>query len=75
MLPAAGTPKLTVVPEVLWIQGLDGWDGLVRPKISYELRGNTMVWFGADLFYGSRAGLLGQFDGTDRVLVGFEVGI
>lgn len=48
---------------------------MIRPKISYELYDNTNIWTGLDLFYGESEGLFGQFDGNDRIVFGFELGI
>jgi hypothetical protein len=47
-------------------------DGLVRPKISYDLNDQTTIWMGLDLFYGGDGGLFGQFDENDRVVLGLE---
>lgn len=65
----------TVEAEVLWLHNLNVGDGLIRPKISYELRDNVKVWLGFDLFYGNRNGLFGQFDQNDRLVMGMEIGI
>ncbi|MCZ6916306.1 MAG: hypothetical protein O7I93_05985 [Gemmatimonadetes bacterium] len=61
--------------EILWIQNVNQGDGVVRPKVRYELRSNTNVWLGADLFYGSGEGLFGQFDHGARVVTGVELGL
>lgn len=47
-------------------------DGMIRPKIDYQLNDNIKIWLGADLFYGDSNGLFGQFNHNDRVLVGAE---
>ena len=65
----------TLETEVLWLQGVNQGDGLVRPKISYELRDNVKIWTGFDLFYGDRNGLFGQFDRNDRLVIGMELGL
>ncbi len=64
----------SLIVETMWLQGLNRGDGLLRPRISYELNDSTTVWLGLDVFYGSRDGLFGQFDGNDRVVVGIEWG-
>lgn len=65
----------TVEAEVLWLHNLNVGDGLIRPKISYELRDNVKVWLGFDLFYGDPKGLFGQFDQNDRLVMGMELGL
>lgn len=65
----------TLETEVLWLHNVNQGDGLIRPKISYELRDNLKIWTGFDLFYGDRNGLFGQFDRNDRLVIGMEIGI
>ena len=60
--------------EVLWLQNLNRGDGLVRPKIFYELSDNILLKAGYDIFYGDIDGVFGQFRGKDRVTFGFEYG-
>ncbi|MEN8131424.1 MAG: DUF1302 family protein [Pseudomonadota bacterium] len=64
----------TLTIEVLWIANTNDDDGLVRPKVSYDLQDNLSIWGGLDIFYGERDGLFGQFDDNDRLLLGLEVG-
>ena len=64
----------TLEAEALWLRNVNEGDGLVRPKVSYELRDNMKVWLGFDLFYGNRNGLFGQFDQNDRLVTGMEIG-
>ncbi|HTY17327.1 MAG TPA: DUF1302 family protein [Myxococcota bacterium] len=61
--------------ETMWIQNLNRGDGLVRPKIRYELRDRLFVWLGFDVFYGKRRGVFGEFDDNSRAVLGFEWGI
>ena len=61
--------------ETMWIQNLNRGDGLVRPKIRYELRDRLFVWFGFDVFYGKSEGVFGEFDHNSRAVLGFEWGI
>jgi hypothetical protein len=65
----------TLTAEVLWIANTNDGDGLLRPKLSYDLQDNVEIWAGLDLFYGDRNGLFGQFDGNDRLLFGVEIGL
>ena len=65
----------TLTIETIWIHNLNQGDGLLRPKASYELRDDLQIWFGVDLFYGTRDGVFGEFGRDDRVVLGFEWGI
>ena len=65
----------TIVAETLWIHNGNQGDGLIRPKIKYAWSDAITVWAGADLFYGNRNGLYGQFDKRDRVVSGIEIGL
>ena len=65
----------TLETEVLWLHNVNQGDGLIRPKISYEVRDNMKIWSGFDLFYGDRNGLFGQFDQNDRLVIGMEIGL
>ena len=47
-------------------------DGFSRPKLSYELDEESLVYTGLDIFYGSRDGLYGQFREQNRVVLGVE---
>jgi len=50
----------TLQAEVLWLAGVTDSDGL--------------LWIGADIFYGDRSGLFGEFNDNDRIVMGFELG-
>jgi hypothetical protein len=65
----------TLTAEILWITNTNDGDGLVRPKVEYDLEDNVSIWAGLDVFYGDRDGLFGQFDDNDRLLIGVEVGL
>lgn len=60
--------------EAIWIHNTNEQDGLVRPKIRYELSSALALWLGADVFYGDSEGVFGEFDERDRATVGFEWG-
>ena len=62
------------VLEVLALHGFDNDDGVVQTKLSYLLESNIQLWLGTDIFYGSKQGLFGQFNETNRLIVGFEWG-
>lgn len=65
----------SVVVELGCIHGVDHGDGLARARVGFELRDGLEVFAGLDVFYGSERGIFGQFDGNDRLVVGFEVGL
>lgn len=65
----------TLTAEALLLANANDGDGLLRPKVSYDMQDNLEVWVGLDLFYGNRNGLYGQFDDNDRLLVGVRVGL
>lgn len=56
------------------LYSLDHHDGLMRPKVRYNLYSNLDVELGLDRFYGNNKGVFGQFDQTDRVHIGLEWG-
>ena len=60
--------------EALALHGFDQKDGSIQIKLSYMLESNIKLWLGSDIFYGDGSGLLGQFDNTDRITLGFEWG-
>ncbi|MBH0178537.1 MAG: hypothetical protein HP491_11895 [Nitrospira sp.] len=65
----------TLEAEMLWLHNVNFGDGLIRPKVSYELRDNMKIWTGFDLLYGDHNGLFGQFDRNDRLVIGMELGL
>jgi len=65
----------TLTLSLLNLYSLDHHDGLIRPKVRYNLQSNLDLTLGFDRFYGSQEGLFGQFDQTDRLNIGFEWGI
>lgn len=65
----------TLRAEVLWIANTNDGDGLIRPKVGYDLEENLELWVGVDIFYGTRRGLFGQFDDNDRLLLGVKLGL
>jgi hypothetical protein len=65
----------TLTLETIWIHDLNDGDGLVRPRVEYELRDDVQVWAGFDVFYGTSRGTFGEFDHADRFVLGFEWGL
>ena len=63
-----------LIAEIIWLQSFNRGDGLVRPKLQYELSSGLLIWIGADVFYGDREGVFGQFDARDRLTLGLEWG-
>ena len=62
----------TLHAEVLAIHNINDGDGLIRPKLSYELDEESLVYTGLDVFYGDRDGLYRQFREQNRVVLGIE---
>ncbi len=60
--------------EGIVIHNLNDGDGLLRPKLSFELRDGLSVWAGLDVFYGRSRGVFGEFDGRDRAVLGMQWG-
>jgi hypothetical protein len=50
-------------------------DGVVRPRLGYELGHDIRLWIGADVFYGNAAGVFGEFGERDRILLGVGFGL
>jgi len=61
--------------EALWIHSTNAQDGLVRPKVTYELRSGLDVWVGFDVFYGDSEGVFGQFGSRDRGVIGVQLAL
>jgi len=62
----------SLVLSLLWLHGVNQSDGLVRPRLEYDVDDSVNVWIGFDVFYGTKDSLFGQFDTHDRMVVGFE---
>lgn len=58
--------------DVIWLTNVNEADGLLRPKVNYELADGLDVWVGMDFFYGDGDGIFGQFDDQDRVTTGVK---
>ncbi|WP_068303568.1 DUF1302 family protein [Kordiimonas lacus] len=59
--------------EALLIQSLSDGDGLLQLAVTYEWKSNVRLKAGADIFYGKKRGLFGQFREADRLTAGIEV--
>lgn len=64
----------TIKIETLALHSLDNSDGLVRPKIKYEINTYVELEFSADIFYGKATGFFGQFASKDQLTLGITVG-
>ena len=53
--------------QVIWISSFNRTDWLLRPRITWNFERNWRLAIGADVFKGPALGLLGRFDGSDRV--------
>ena len=60
--------------EMMLLHDLDYKDGMLRPKLSYEYSDEINIYIGADIFYGNKNGLFGQFRDEDRVVSGIVIG-
>ncbi len=60
--------------KTLLLHSLNDEDGLLRPKLSWNVESELDVWLGADVIYGSQNGLYGQFSEQDRLHMGVEYG-
>ena len=50
-----------------WLSADSGASGVISPKIKWSLDDSTELSIGADLFYGDREDIFGQFEDADRV--------
>ena len=60
--------------EVLNLHGIEQNDGSLQTQLGYMLESNVRLWIGADFFYGKKQDFFGQFEKTDRVVLGSRVG-
>lgn len=65
----------TMTAEVIGVQSISSGDGFVRPSFKYQYKSNIILKAGADIFYGSSGGFLGQFNNTSRVTLAIQWGI
>ncbi len=61
--------------NILELHNIDYGDGSVQIQLDYELNSQVKLWVGADIFYGDKQGLFGQFNNQDRLTVGFQWGL
>ena len=64
----------TLKAELFVLHNHDYDDGMVQPRVAYQLEDNIELWLAMDLFYGDQAGPFGQFDTQDRAVVGVRYG-
>lgn len=63
----------TLHAEILAIHNFNDGDGLIRPKLNYELSEESLVYIGVDQFYGDEDGLYGQHKDQSRFILGIEI--
>ncbi len=64
----------TLKASLLLIRSLNDGDGVVEVDIEYEMQDNITLTVGADIFYGTKRGLFGQFSHNDRMTLAIEIG-
>lgn len=64
----------TIRTSMLLVQSLNDGDGVAQFGLEYDYQDNITLSAGADIFYGDEDGVFGQFNQSDRVTVGFEIG-
>lgn len=64
----------TLHAKILLLHDTDYDDGMLRLKLTYEYNDEINIYAGADIFYGNKNGLFGQFKETDRFVSGIVVG-
>ncbi len=74
LLLERGYQQQTVTASVFLLHGFHDKDGLVQPKLTYKVYDNLTLKLSMDIFYGRTQGFFGQFDKTDRITAGFELG-
>lgn len=55
--------------EILWIQSVNRWENLVRPRLTWRPEPNWRVSAGVDVFNGPLTGVIGRYRDRDRVYV------
>jgi len=60
--------------EALTLYGLEQQDSSIQLQLSYILESNLELWLSADLFSGPTTSMLGQFNQSERLSLGFEWG-
>ncbi|MEM9360750.1 MAG: DUF1302 family protein, partial [Pseudomonadota bacterium] len=56
------------------IRSINDGDSQLQLRLGYWVNSALEVWIGGDVFNGDNTGLFGQFDDSDRLLLGFEYG-
>lgn len=56
-----------VEPSILWIQGLNVNDRMLRPRVAWYFARNWVAAAGVDIFSGPETGFFGRFANRDRV--------
>ncbi len=56
-----------LVPQLVFIVGLNKGDTLISPKLSYDITNSVTLTWGADVFSGNSSQLYGEFNSKDRI--------
>lgn len=64
----------TISVYLLEIHSLDDGDGVLSTSVKYALRAHIEVSLGYDIFYARSAGIFGQFQRSNRISFGIEIG-
>jgi hypothetical protein len=57
----------TLEPQILWIQGINGGGGMIRPRLNWKPDQNLLVAFGVDVFTGGSDTFFGRYGNRDRI--------
>lgn len=57
----------TIEAEAIVIMDANDGDGLLQLSLDYDFSDRVTIGLGADIFFGDRSGLYGQFDDADRM--------
>ena len=64
----------TLKLEWLHIHSINHSDGVLQPTLKYNWASDVDIYLGLDVFYGDKDQLFGEFNDTDRISIGFELG-
>jgi len=65
----------TLTANFIVVQNFTHGDGFVKPSIKYLINNSLYGILGADVFYGNRNALFGQFQDRTRLTLALELGL
>ena len=65
----------TLTANFIVVQNFTHGDGFVKPSIKYLIKNSLYGMLGADIFYGNRNALFGQFQDRTRLTLALEFGL